>query len=59
MHLRAKPWASAWLTAHSDIVIDQKQATEQIGKWQMLFDQKNQFTLKLVLEKDNLFLVWH
>ena len=41
MHLRAKPWASAWLTEHSDIVIDQKQATEQIGKWQMLFDQKN------------------
>ncbi|CUW08117.1 tRNA (guanine46-N7-)-methyltransferase [Leuconostoc gelidum subsp. gasicomitatum] len=47
MHLRAKPWATAWLTAHSDIVIDQKQATEQIGKWQMLFDQKNPIHIEI------------
>ncbi|MBZ6002938.1 tRNA (guanosine(46)-N7)-methyltransferase TrmB [Leuconostoc gelidum subsp. aenigmaticum] len=47
MHLRAKPWASDWLTAHSDIVIDQKQATEQIGKWQMLFDQKNPIHIEI------------
>ncbi len=39
MHLRAKPWASDWLTNHSDIVIDQDKATDQIGQWQKLFDQ--------------------
>ncbi|MGY3742168.1 tRNA (guanosine(46)-N7)-methyltransferase TrmB [Leuconostoc inhae] len=47
MHLRAKPWASAWLAEHSDIVIDQKQATEQIGKWQMLFDQKKPIHIEI------------
>ena len=37
MHLRAKPWATDWLAAHSDIVITQGRATEQIGQWQKLF----------------------
>lgn len=38
MHLRAKPWAANWLSAHSDIVITQEKATQQIGKWQDLFN---------------------
>ncbi|MGX7052417.1 tRNA (guanosine(46)-N7)-methyltransferase TrmB [Leuconostoc palmae] len=40
MHLRAKPWAANWLSAHSDIVITQEKATQQIGKWQDLFNNR-------------------
>ncbi|CAM3156726.1 tRNA (guanosine(46)-N7)-methyltransferase TrmB [Leuconostoc rapi] len=47
MHLRAKPWAPDWLTEHSDIVIDQEQATAKIGQWQTLFDQNQPIHIEI------------